>query len=98
MLAARALLALRLKATAAGSLPYSSGVGARSGCLPGGTSIMALASWLGFRGRFGGMWVMPRLCQAAKAIAPSLIRFEVIATLALDIVPPCRVAHAAFMS
>ena len=47
---------LRPNATAAGSLPCSSGVGSRSGFSPVAMSIIDLASWLGSLGRLG--WVI----------------------------------------
>ena len=63
---------LRPRLTAAGSLPCSSGVGARSGVSPVAMSTMLLASWFVSRGRFlvaiGTEDRFERICACALRI------------------------------
>src|SRR3954470_4240843 len=61
MLSARAFPPFLPIATAAGSLPCSSGVGSRSGFSPVAMSMIDLASWLGSLGRFGALGILFRL-------------------------------------
>jgi hypothetical protein len=71
MLSARAFPPFLPIATAAGSLPCSSGVGSRSGFCPVAMSMIDLASWLGSLGRFGGHdWLSRALIQSLHSGLP----------------------------
>jgi hypothetical protein len=67
MLSARAFPPFLPNATAAGSLPCSSGVGSRSGFCPVAISIIDLASWLGSLGRLGWFVIGSTLCFAVQS-------------------------------